>query len=85
MGLPCDDALRQIYDYLDGTLTNEKRAAIQGHLDHCSPCLGAYDFEAELRQVVARRCRDEVPESLRIRIFEAIEAEIVIGEDPFAD
>ncbi len=48
---------------------------IQHHLDDCSPCLAAYDFEAELRLVVRNRCTDQVPDSLRARIAQAIDAE----------
>ena len=47
-------------------------AKIKRHLDDCSPCLEAYDFEAELRVAIARKCRDSVPETLRIRIHEAL-------------
>jgi mycothiol system anti-sigma-R factor len=68
----CDEALRTLYSFLDGELTPERKAAIQHHLDECSPCLEAFDFEAELKLVVARCCRDEVPEHLRQRIADAL-------------
>lgn len=69
----CNDALQTLYHYLDGELTPERRSAIQRHLDQCSPCLNAFDFEAELKVVIARSCRDQVPESLRLRVAELIE------------
>lgn len=69
----CSEALAEIYTYLDGELTDEKRVLIAGHLERCDPCIEAFDFEAELRMVIsARACSDEVPESLRIRIFERL-------------
>jgi mycothiol system anti-sigma-R factor len=71
----CADAVHRLYHYLDGELTVEKRAAIQHHLDACLPCLEAFDFEAELRQVIAMRCRDQVPDELRQRIADAIRHE----------
>ena len=46
--------------------------AIQQHLDECSPCLEAFDFEAELKIVIARCCRDQVPEGLRQRIADVL-------------
>ena len=73
MGKSCDDALRELYHYLDGALTIERRTVISAHIDACAHCLHVFDFEAELRQVVAMRCREDVPESLRIRILEVIE------------
>jgi mycothiol system anti-sigma-R factor len=71
----CNETLRELYLFLDGELTDEDREHIQQHLDDCSPCLEAYDFEAELRLVVKHRCTDTVPESLRARIAEAIDHE----------
>jgi mycothiol system anti-sigma-R factor len=68
----CQDALHTLYDYLDGELTPERRSAIQRHLNECSPCLHAFDFEAELKVVIARSCRDQVPDHLRAKIAEAI-------------
>jgi mycothiol system anti-sigma-R factor len=71
-GGDCDHALRTLYSYLDGELTPERREAIKRHLDQCSPCLEAFDFEAELKTLVARCCRDQVPEGLRQRIAEVL-------------
>lgn len=72
----CEEALHELWQYLDGELTDDKRQAIKTHLDECPPCVDAQDFEAELRRVIAQKCRDEVPESLRIRIAQAIQIEI---------
>ncbi|MCU1372509.1 MAG: anti-sigma factor [Ilumatobacteraceae bacterium] len=71
----CNETLRELYLYLDGQLTDDDRVHIQQHLDDCSPCLEAYDFEAELRIVVKSRCFEEVPEALRARIANAIQRE----------
>jgi mycothiol system anti-sigma-R factor len=68
LGVDCDEAVHTLYDFLDGELTAERKAHIQAHLEECSPCLDAFDFEAELKLLVARKCRDQVPEALRIRI-----------------
>ena len=64
----CNDALRELYTFLDGVLTAERRSHIESHLDGCNPCLEAFDFQAELRMVIAQKCRDEVPPSLLERI-----------------
>lgn len=71
----CNETLQELYEYLDGHLDEDLRHQIKSHLDDCSPCLEAYDFEAELRQVVRNRCVDQVPQSLRDRIARAIAAE----------
>ena len=71
----CREALHRIYHFLDGELTPERRAEIETHLNLCSPCLQMFGFEAELRRVVANKCRDSVPSSLRARIAESINHE----------
>jgi mycothiol system anti-sigma-R factor len=71
----CEDALHELYGFLDGELNEERRTAIQRHLDGCQPCAEPYDFEAELRVVVRRKCQEPVPESLRLKVRAALEAE----------
>jgi mycothiol system anti-sigma-R factor len=68
----CDDAVYELYTFLDGELTDERRHEIRRHLDDCPPCFEQFDFEAELRLVVASKCKDSVPESLRRRIAEVL-------------
>lgn len=71
----CNDAIQELYTFLDGELTPDRRDAIRGHLDDCHPCLEAFDFEAELRLVVSHHCRATVPDALKARIAQ------LLGED----
>ncbi len=71
----CDETIERLYTYLDGDLTEQRRLEITRHLDLCGPCVGAYGFEAELRKVIASRCRDHVPEELITRVASALEQE----------
>jgi mycothiol system anti-sigma-R factor len=71
----CNETIEILYHYLDGELTDERRVEIKQHLDECGPCLGAFDFESDLRRVIANRCKDHVPESLRQRVHDAISEE----------
>jgi len=82
-GGECEEALRTLYTYLDGELTSDRRTAIQRHLSECSPCLEAFDFEAELKTLVARSCRDQVPDSLRYKIAEALAQASETAERPY--
>ena len=69
----CSEALAEIYTFLDGELTDGKRALIAAHLEGCNRCIEAFDFEAELRMVISAKARsDEIPEMLRIRISEKL-------------
>ena len=71
----CGSAIHQLYDYLDGELTEHRRSQIAEHLDYCAPCAGAAGFESELRQVIADKCKDHVPDSLIHRVAQLIDAE----------
>lgn len=73
--LDCREALHRIYHFLDGEITVDRRAAIESHLNGCSPCLQMFGFEAELRKVIACKCREAVPDGLRQRIAKAIHHE----------
>jgi mycothiol system anti-sigma-R factor len=68
----CREALDRLYTFLDGELTEERRHEIQDHLSTCLPCLEAFDFEAELKVLIATRCRDDVPAQLRVRVALAL-------------
>jgi anti-sigma factor (TIGR02949 family) len=65
----CAEALRELEVFLDGELTDAQREAVRDHLDGCMDCLGAFDFHAELKQVIAVKCQsDELPPDLVQRI-----------------
>jgi mycothiol system anti-sigma-R factor len=68
----CREAIDTLYRFLDGELTDQRRLDIAQHLDDCGPCLEAFDFEKELKAVIARKCRDTVPEALRQRVYLAL-------------
>ena len=61
----CDEVLHELYHFLDGELTDERRVRIAAPPRRLHDCLEVFDFEAELRQVIARKCHDRVPDALR--------------------
>jgi mycothiol system anti-sigma-R factor len=74
-GIDCEESIHHLYDFLDGELTEDRRRELRAHLDSCAPCVKKYEFEAELRRVIANRCKDRVPDELRRRVAEAIDLE----------
>ena len=69
----CEQILREIYPYLDAELSEEARVEIQGHLDDCLDCLHVYDFHAELRMVIAAKCRERtVPPGLLAKVRDCL-------------
>jgi anti-sigma factor (TIGR02949 family) len=72
----CNETLRELEAFLDDELTPDTREAIRAHLGGCTDCLSAFDFHAELKMVVAAKCRtDEVPPGLLDKIAQCF------GED----
>ncbi|MFK7919059.1 MAG: zf-HC2 domain-containing protein [Ilumatobacter sp.] len=65
----CTATLKELDVFLDDELSSEARLTITHHLDGCPDCLGAFDFHAELKQVIGEKCRnDEMPAGLLSRI-----------------
>lgn len=67
-GGECQETLARLYTFLDGELTQDRKAKIRQHLDECSPCLEAYEFESELRSMIASKSRDRCPDALRAKV-----------------
>lgn len=73
--IDCSEILREVYLFLDLECSDERRAAIQHHLNECAGCLREYGIEQEVRAIVARCCGgDRAPESLRERLRAKITA-----------
>ncbi len=71
----CRDAIDQLYDFLDGELTEERMQEMREHLDRCSGCHPHYDFErAFLAAVAASRERGGCPAAVRQRVMESLRA-----------
>lgn len=65
----CSDAVSLLWEYLDGELDSVTMVRVREHLERCSPCLEAFDFHAELRQVVQDKCGESMPPEMRSRLL----------------
>jgi mycothiol system anti-sigma-R factor len=76
--IDCDQILNEVYLFLDLECSDERRTAIQTHLDECGPCLRQYGIEQEVKALVARCCgNDRAPAELRDRLRMKIAALVV--------
>ena len=65
----CNETLRDLETFLDGELSDDALRLVREHLGGCLDCLQAFDFHAELRQVISAKCQtDEMPPGLLDRI-----------------
>ncbi|MBX6333458.1 MAG: mycothiol system anti-sigma-R factor [Gemmatimonadaceae bacterium] len=68
--MDCLDVVRQLWDYLDGELTDDRMEAIRAHLAACRNCYPHYDFErAFLDAVAATRREQPAPNMVRRKVM----------------
>ena len=81
----CDETLRELDSFLDDELSPDVRTHLQAHLGACMDCLSAFDFHAELKLAIRRKCSNEdMPPGLMARIERCLDEDIdgdgAIGE-----
>jgi mycothiol system anti-sigma-R factor len=75
MSKDCDEALENLYLYLDAELDAVSSAKIRAHLDECKGCGPMFDFEGRLKSVVRERLNENVPDSVVDRVRNALHEE----------
>lgn len=71
--ISCTDAVKQLWDYLDGTITESDRHAIEEHLDVCKRCCGEVEFADELRKFLEEQRSDDLPPDTKQRLTAFLE------------
>ena len=66
--ISCSDAVKQLWEYLDGTVGEADRRAIEEHLDVCKRCCGEAEFADELRGFLTTHRSDDLPAETRDRL-----------------
>ncbi len=66
--IPCSEAVRRLWDYLDQTLSPEDQARVQEHLAFCRKCCGELEFAKELRTFLASTEIDQIPPDVKARL-----------------
>jgi mycothiol system anti-sigma-R factor len=71
-GVDCGQALGRLFEYLDSELATLDSERVRHHLEECAPCLGEYDVEVVVKNLVRRSCKESAPEDLRTRIHQRL-------------
>ena len=71
--ISCTQAVRQLWEYLDGTVDASDRSAIEAHLALCRRCCGELEFAGELRALLARVGSDAIPDDAMARLNETLQ------------
>ena len=79
----CEETIAELDRFLDGEMSDDFRAHVHAHLEGCTDCLSAFDFQAELKAAIRRKCSSEpLPPSLLSKIQACFAPEF--GEQPDA-
>jgi anti-sigma factor (TIGR02949 family) len=71
--ISCAEAVSRLWEYLDGTLDENDRKAIDEHLSFCRRCCGQAEFAQELRKFLRTSADVELPDDVRERLTATLE------------
>lgn len=69
--IPCQDAVRQLWDYLDGAAGDQ--TGVEAHLAFCRRCCGELEFVERLRSMLASQEIDDLPPGATERLERFVE------------
>lgn len=78
----CSAVVEELFTFLDGELTETRRFQITTHMTGCVDCHEVVEFHAELKMAISQKCREDVPDELRLRIATALGLPTTPGEQP---
>ena len=71
--IPCSEAVRQLWEYLDNAISPEDQQKVEKHLAFCRTCCGELEFAKELRSFLASGSADEIPAHVKDRLEKFVE------------
>jgi len=66
--ISCSEAVRQLWEYLDGAIQGPERDLIEEHLSLCRRCCGEAEFAHELKIFLAGHASEHLPRDLHRRL-----------------
>lgn len=71
----CQEALQNLYEFIDRELDTATEQEIQAHLKHCDGCLGKFEAERLFKEMLrAKAGGEKVSEEMRARILARVES-----------
>ena len=68
----CRHASMLLLAAAEGIPDPARTAALRSRLAGCEPCVEAFDLQMNVQSLLALHCREQAPETLRIRISETL-------------
>lgn len=77
----CTETLKELETFLDSELPDERVTEIMSHLTGCIDCQGAYEFHAELKEIIRFKAKsDELPDGFLDRLANCFGDEVLTDE-----
>lgn len=70
--IPCDHVIAKLWEYIDGGLSEDRKAEVEAHIDICARCFPEYDFRRAYRTFLQQVGPQSMPADMRRRVFDAI-------------
>ena len=71
--ITCAEAVRELWNYLDGLVGEHERTAVEEHLSVCRRCCGELEFAEELRGFLSRNAAEDLPFDVRARLVATLD------------
>lgn len=66
--ITCEEALRQVFEYIDQELDGHKHDEMDQHMSVCRSCFSRLEFEKHLRTHVRSASQEQASDALKHRI-----------------
>jgi len=66
--IECEQALRQVFEYIDHVLDDTERAAMERHLHTCQSCYSRVEFEGRLKAKLGELKKHDADPTMQERI-----------------
>jgi anti-sigma factor (TIGR02949 family) len=70
--ISCAEAVRQLWEFIDESVGEEQRQAIEEHLAFCRRCCGEVEFAQELQRFLRDHAEDDLPDEVHARLVATI-------------
>jgi mycothiol system anti-sigma-R factor len=71
--ISCSEAVRRLWEYVDGNLDDVDRTLVEEHLARCRRCCGELEFSHELRRLLRDAVHEPLPDDVLQRLNRSLE------------
>lgn len=69
----CSEAVKQLWEYLEGDLGGRNKQQVEEHLTFCLQCCGELEFAKQLHRLMTRNTQVELTPSVEAQLLDFIQ------------